>query len=698
MRLSISFVTLCFVFNVRDMLVASISFDTPFTDPVLKFLVILLIMLLAPALLNRIKVPPLLGLIIAGAIVGPHGFNIVERDSSIILSGTAGLLYIMFLAGLEIDLADFRKNSWRSLIFGFYTFMIPMILGTGAGYFLLEYSLLSSVLLASMLASHTLIAYVIVSRLGLAKDQSVVVTVGGTMITDTLALLVLTVVVGMDAGEVNDAFWIRLGVSMSVFTLLVLVLFPVLCRWFFKKFSDPVLQYVFVLVMLFSGAFLAMLAGMESILGAFLVGLALNRLIPRTSALMNRIEFVGNSIFIPFFLIGVGMLIDYRAFFTSFETIYVGFVMVVVATFSKYAAAWLTQKTFRYSDDQRGLIFGLSNAQAAATLAAVMVGYNVGLLNEAVLNGTVLMILVTCATASIVAQKSAHNMVSSGAAVQGDESHGPAVKVKRQRILVPVGSSAGLEDQVNMAVMLRGKAGRKEDLYLLRVVDDAGSDSGAVKRNKDLLLKAVGCAAASDIPVSEMLRYDVNIYNAVSSVVSEEDITDVVYGLSSGRPVPDAMLPNDMLSNSSLDIHIYRSFQPLATLRRHVVVLPELSELEIGFRDFMSKVASFIRNTGSKAIVRACPATMEAVRKMYSVSNPGFIYLEFESWRVFVESELELKDDDMLWMLLSRKGGISYQNAMKSMPVVLNRVAASSNTLVVFPRQVCTDSSTRFLT
>ena len=250
-------------------LASTIDFTLPLADPVLKFLLILLIILAAPLLLNKLRIPHLLGLIIAGAIIGPHGFNLVLRDSSIILSGTAGLLYIMFLAGLEIDMADFKRNSTKSLAFGMYTFLIPMILGTVVGIWVLRFNVLTSVLLASMFASHTLIAYPIISKLGISKNKAVSITVGGTMITDTLALLVLTIIVGMATGQVNDMFWIRLGVSILIFALIVLFGFPFIGRWFFKHVHDNISQYIFVLVMVFLGSFLAQVAGMEAIIGAF---------------------------------------------------------------------------------------------------------------------------------------------------------------------------------------------------------------------------------------------------------------------------------------------------------------------------------------------------------------------------------------------------------------------------------------------
>ena len=339
-----------------NLLLELASFELPISNPVIKFLLILVIILLAPILLNRIKIPPLLGLIIAGAIVGPKGFGLIERDSGIILSGTAGLLYIMFLAGLEIDLQDFKKNSKKSLVFGMFTFLIPMFLGILAGLYLLEMTVLSSILMASMFASHTLIAYPLISKLGIAKNRAVNITVGGTLITDTLALLVLAIIMGSTKGEVNLGFWVKLISSLAVFAAVIVFIFPRIGRWFFKKYTDNSSQFIFVLVLVFSGAAMAELAGVEAIIGAFLVGLVINSLIPHTSPLMNRVEFVGNTIFIPFFLIGVGMLVDFRVFIESWATIWVAFVMTTIAISAKWLAAYFTQQTFKFSIDERRII------------------------------------------------------------------------------------------------------------------------------------------------------------------------------------------------------------------------------------------------------------------------------------------------------------------------------------------------------
>ncbi|MGC1203396.1 MAG: cation:proton antiporter [Flavobacteriaceae bacterium] len=402
-------------------LISFLAFEFPITNPILKFLIILIIILLTPILLNRVKIPHILGLIIAGAIVGPNGFNLLLRDSGIILSGTAGLLYIMFLAGLDIDMAEFKKNRSKSVFFGLLTFIIPMTLGTLSSIYLLKLSIPSSILVASMYASHTLIAYPILSSMGVHKIKAVNITVGGTVITDTLALLVLAIIVGMEKGEVNLLFWLKLALSICVFFIITMFVFPLIAKWFLNRYADGVSRYIFVIAIVFLAAFLAESAGIEGIIGAFLGGLALNRLIVKDSTLFNRIEFVGNAIFIPFFLISVGMLVDYSAFFQDFETIKVALIMSIVATLSKFLAAWITQKSLNFSKDERRLIFGLSNAQAAATLAAVLVGFNtiigetssgqpIRLLDETILNGTIVMILITCTIATFSAQKGARNI------------------------------------------------------------------------------------------------------------------------------------------------------------------------------------------------------------------------------------------------------------------------------------------------
>ena len=682
-----------------------ISHELPLTDPVLKFLLILVIILSAPLLLNKLKIPHLLGLIIAGAIIGPNGLNLVLRDSSIILSGTAGLLYIIFLAGLEIDMGDFKKNSGRSFVFGMYTFLIPMALGIVAGLYVLHFSMETSILLASMFASHTLIAYPIISKLGITKDKSVTITVGGTMITDMLALLVLTVIVGMATGVIGEHFWTRLSISIVIFVLFVVIAFPIAGRWFFKHVQDSISQYIFVLVMVFLGAYLAELAGIESIIGSFLAGLSLNRLIPRSSPLMHRVEFIGNSIFIPFFLIGVGMLIDYRAFFTSFDTIKVGIVMIIVATIAKYAAAWLTQKTFRMSVDQRRIIFGLSNAQAAATLAAVMVGYNIilgqtpegepiRLLNESVLNGTILMILVTCTMASFSAQRGAHNLAAT-ASSETDETGD-----HKERILIPLSNEDTAEELVNLSLATKSKK-NTHHLYALNILDNKVSgDDQQLKKSRRLLENAALTAAATDTHLQELQRYDLNVTNAILSVILEHRITDLVLGLHKEKGIPSSFLgriTEGILDYSDVTTLIYKPAQPLSTMKRHLVVIPVQAEKEAGFPQWVARVWNVIQNTGAKAIFYGSSDTLGRLKTLLGKRGGEMEFTEFSDWEDFLIVFRDVHKDDNLWIVMSRHNGISFNPSMNRIPSYLNKYFQQNSFILVYPLQA-NASANRYLT
>lgn len=687
------------------MLIFAVSHSLPLTDPVLKFLLILVIILAAPLLLNKLKIPHLLGLIIAGAVIGPHGLNLVLRDSSIILSGTAGLLYIMFLAGLEIDMGDFKKNSGRSLVFGMYTFLIPMGLGIIAGLYLLRFSMETSILLASMFASHTLLAYPIISKLGISKDKAVSITVGGTMITDTLALLVLTIIVGLATGQTGDNFWTTLSLSVVAFASFVVLVFPLIGRWFFKRVQDSISQYIFVLVMVFSGAYLAELAGLEAIIGSFLAGLALNRLIPHTSPLMHRVEFIGNSIFIPFFLIGVGMLIDYKAFFNSFETIKVGIIMIVVATIAKYVAAWLTQKTFRLSVDQRRIIFGLSNAQAAATLAAVMVGYNVilgqtpegqpiRLLNESVLNGTILMILVTCTIASFAAQKGAHNLAVSQTAESGTDSGN-----SQERILIPVSNEETAEELINLSLTIKSKTNLRQ-VYALNVMDNQANDEQKLKKSRKLLENAVLTAAATDTNIQELLRYDLNVPNAILSVILEHHISDLILGLHKEKGISNSFLgriTEDVLNHSDVTTLIYKPVQPLSTMKRHLVVIPEKAEKEAGFVQWVTRIGNMLQNTGSKGIFYGSRATIERLKVLLAKQSNSPEYIEFTDWEDFLIVFRDIKKDDNLWIIFSRRDQLSFHPSMNRIPGYLDKYFKNNSFILVYPLQASMKNN-RYLT
>jgi Kef-type K+ transport system membrane component KefB/nucleotide-binding universal stress UspA family protein len=677
-------------------IISALNFSLPLTNPVLIFALILFIILFTPILLNKFSIPHLIGLIIAGLVIGPFGFNFIARDSSIVLFGTVGLLYIMFLAGLEIDMADFKKNSSKSLVFGLYTFIIPMTIGTFSGYYLLRFPLNTSILLASMFASHTLIAYPIVSKLGIIKNPAVSIAVGGTVITDTLALMVLAVIAGMATGEITDGFFLRLSVSVIVFALVIVLFFPMIGRWYFKNNDDNVSQYIFVLAMVFLGAFLAEAAGIEAIIGAFLAGLALNRLIPHTSPLMNRIEFVGNALFIPFFLIGVGMLINFRAFFTDPDTIKVALVMTAVATLSKFLAAWLTQKTYNFTVSQRHVIFGLSNAQAAATLAAVLVGYNivtgetaegeqVRLLSESVLNGTILMILITCTISSFVTQKGAQDISQSEALNDEFEEDGDA----EEKILIPLSNIDNVEELINLGVTVKSsKKGSR--IYGLNVLDNLAIDKNAEKHARKLMELAEKTASSTDNILNPLVRYDSNVVNGITSVVQENKITDLIIGLHQKKGISDTFLGNltqGILQKCNTTTMIYRPVQTFSTISRNLIFVPDNAEKEAGFPFWLVKVWNIGKNTGSKLIFYGSGDILRILKEIHGKHPVDAEFREFNDWDDFLILGREVKGNDNLIFVLSRKDYPSYHGLMAKTSTYLNKYFNNNNFLLIYPVQ-----------
>ena len=398
------------------MILLDIGIHLPITDPTWIFFLVLMIILFAPILLGRLRIPHIIGMILAGVVIGKYGFNILERDSSFELFGKVGIYYIMFLAGLEMDLENLKKNLLKALVFGVLTFCIPFGIGMWVGMSYLEFGIGTALLLSCILASHTLVAYPIVGRYGMSRHASVSISIGGTMFALTVALFILAGISGMYKGELDSGSWIWFIAKCVAYCVFVFLVFPRFARWFFRHYEDNVMQYIFVLALVFLSAALAEQAGMEGIFGAFLAGLVLNRFIPHMSPLMNRTEFVGNALFIPYFLIGVGMLINLRALFNGGDTIKVVVVMVVVGTLTKWIAAWLTQLIYRMSKASRQMMFGLSNAHAAGALAMVRVGTKIEvepgvfLMNDDMLNGVVLMILFSCVISSLVTEHAARTM------------------------------------------------------------------------------------------------------------------------------------------------------------------------------------------------------------------------------------------------------------------------------------------------
>ncbi len=668
------------------------SFSLPVTDPIWIFLIVLVIILFAPILLGKLRIPHIIGMILAGVAIGEFGFNILERDSSFELFGKVGLFYIMFLAGLEMDLEDFRKNKVKGLVFGLFTFAIPMILGIWTSVSILDFPVVSSVLLASMYASHTLVAYPIVSRYGLSRQRSVNITIGGTVITVTLALVILAVISGMYQGTVDGFFWLMLCLKVVLLCLVIIFLFPVAGKWFLRKYDDPVMQFVFVLAMVFLGGGLMSLAGMEGILGAFLVGIVLNPLVPRVSPLMNRLEFVGNALFIPYFLIGVGMIIDVRTLFAGGSALKVAVVMTVVATLSKWLAAFFTQKIYRMSKSERGMMFGLSNAQAAATLAAVLVGHEIimengqRLLNDDVLNGTVVMILFTCVISSLATDYFGRKLAVEQPSATESEMH------DKERILIPVANPNTIDNLVNLALVIRNPRSGG-DFVALNVISDASATSMNAEKGKQGLERAAGIATAADVNVSMVSRYDMNIASGIVHTIKEYSATEVVIGLHQKSGFLDSFfgnLTNNLLKRTYLEVLVARFEVPVNTIRNMVVIVQPRAEYEAGFKKWMTHVCRMSEQLGSKVLYVSEKETSEHLRnacRHCGTENLSRFEVR-EKLSLSEEMSHEMNPENVLVVVSARGGSVSYDQSLDRIPQCLARNATISNFIILYPEQV----------
>lgn len=668
----------------------------PVTDPTWIFFLVLIIILFAPMILGRLRIPHIIGMILAGVVVGKYGFNILERDNSFELFGKVGLYYIMFLAGLEMDMDDFKKNRTKGLVFGMFTFLIPMGLGIWSSMSMLNYGFLTSVLLASMYASHTLIAYPIISRYGLSRQRTVSITIGGTAVTVVLALMVLAVIGGMYKGEdVGGLFWVLLVAKVVLLFGLIIFLMPRISRWFFRTYEDAVMQFIFVLAMVFLGGGLMELVGMEGILGAFLAGLVLNRFVPHVSPLMNRLEFVGNALFIPYFLIGVGMIIDVRCLFTEGEALKVAVVMTVVATFSKWLAAWITQKIYGMKKVEGSLIFGLSNAQAAATLAAVLIGHGIimengeRLLNDDVLNGTVVMILFTCIISSVVTERAARKMVTQENLMEGSEGK------EQERILIPVANPETIEGLVGMALMMRHPK-QKESLVALSVINDNNTSETKELIGKRNLERTAMIAAAADASVKTVLRYDLNIAQGIIHTQKEYAVTDIVIGLHRKTNLMDSFfgtMTENLLKGTNRQIMIAKLLMPVNTLRRIVVAVPDKAEYEKGFLKWMTQLCRMGKQLGCRVHFFATEDTLKHLRALTEKQEAN-TFTEFsllEEWDDLLLLTGQVNYDHLFVVVSSRKGSISYQTSFERLPSQISKYFANNSLLIVYPDQLGDD-------
>ena len=667
------------------------DFHLPVTDPTWIFFLVLVIILFAPIVLERLRIPHIIGMILAGVVIGEHGFNILARDSSFELFGKVGLYYIMFLAGLEMNMEDFKSIRVKATVLGLLAFIFPLGIGIWTNLHLLDYSLTTSVLLASMYASHTLIAYPIVIRYGINRQRAVSIAVGGTAVTDTLTLLVLAVIGGMYKGETSDMFWIWLVLKVVVLSVVIMYAFPRIGRWFFRRYSDNVVQYIFVMAMVFLGAGLMEFVGMEGILGAFLAGLVLNRLIPHVSPLMSHLEFVGNALFIPYFLIGVGMLIDVNVLFGHIDSLKVAVVMIIVALLGKWIASWLTQKIYKMRSLERELMFGLSNAQAAATLAAVLVGYNIilpdgeRLLNEDVLNGTILLILVTCVVSSFITEHAAKRIAMDDAEVDGEKTQ------EKETFLIPVSNPETLESLMSLAMIARDEK-QLDNLVALSVVNDNNDSVKQEMRGKRNLERAAQITAATNVRLKTVSRFDLNITTGILHTAKEYNATNIIIGLHCKMSIVDSFfgkLTENLLKNTYLQVMVARFLMPVNTLRRIIVAVPPKAEFEHGFIKWITHMCRMSSQLGCRVHFYAHPQTLGYIRGYIQKKHKDTraAYSELENWDDLLILTGQVNYDHLLVIISARRGSISYDSAFERLPMQISKYFNNNNIMLLYPEQ-----------
>ncbi len=669
------------------------QFERPFQSPVLVFAVILLIILLSPILLRKLKIPGIIGLIISGVIVGPHGINMLEQNSAVKLFSTIGLLYIMFIAGLELDLKEFQRNKNKSLVFGFLTFIIPLSIGFPVCYYFLEYNFTASLLISSMFSTHTMVSYPIVSRFGISKNEAVAITVGGTILTDTAVLVLLAIIMSSHGGGLNLSFWIQLVASLSVFSGIMFWIIPKITAWFFQKLeSEKTSHYIFVLSVVFFAAFLAELAGVEPIIGAFVAGLALNKLIPYSSTLMNRIEFIGQSIFIPFFLISVGMLVDVKILLNGSAAVIVAVTLSVVALIGKWLAASATSIIFNYSGDQRKLIFGLSSSHAAATLAVILVGFQAGIIGEKALNGTILLILVTCLIASIVTENASRRILTS----EKDESLQIRTSLENEHILMPLANLNNMEMLLEFAVFLKNKKSTNPITILSVVPNNEEAEKNLLKAKKNLE-SLVKQANASETKVNIIATIDHNIGSGIIRASREVMADTIIIGWPRKTGLIERFIETktaSIISQTSKAIYICHFEKPLINHKKMVIVCPPLGELEPGFEIWLGRMSLLAKELSLNVFCYCNPKTKEAVNHYFlqRKSNGGFTFSE-----VFDLNNLQLLQqyifpEDILIYVAARRTSVSYDKCMENIQERLDKQFAKNSKIVIFPRTHHIDS------
>lgn len=666
----------------------------PITDPTLIFFVVLLIVLFAPIIMGKLRIPHIIGMVLAGIVVGKYGLNILERDSSFELFGRVGLYYIMFLAALEMDMEGMKKNKSRLLIYGLLTCFVPFTLTYLMSIHLLHYSTKSSLLLSCIMASNTLIAYPIVSRYGLQQKPSVTLSVGSSMLSLLIALVILAGLVASFGEHDGILFWIFFAAKFAAYCGFMIFLIPRLTRWFLRRYSDAVMQFIFVMAMLFMSAALSQIVGIEGVFGAFFAGLILNRYIPHISPLMNRLEFIGNALFIPYFLIGVGMLINVKLLFQGGHILWVIFCIVFFGTLGKAIAAYAACLGFRLPLSSGHMMFGLTSAHAAGSIAMVMVGMNIligpntYLVNDDMLNGVVIMILFTCIISSLLTDWSSQKIVLRDKELPEAEDE---KKGNDEKILIPVRYPEYADSLMDLALLVRNQK-LNRGLVCLNVVYDDKDMRYNQEQGRQLLDHCSQLAAATDVMTQTQVRIAANIANGIKHAFNEFQCSEIIIGMHmhpERSPKFWGEFHQSLFNGLSRQIIMARVIQPLNTIRRIQVAVPSRAEFEPGFYRWLERLSRMAGNLDCRIQFHGRTETLALINEYIQNRHHEVRadYALMNHWNEMPQLAAQISNDHMLVVITARKGTVSYKTALERLPEEITRFFSGTNLMIIFPDQ-----------
>ena len=592
-----------------------------FAKPVGFFLIVMAIILITPLISERLKLPGIIGIIIGGMLIGPHGFGFLEDNDRIQFLSTIGLVYLMFSAGLEVDINQFMKVRARALVFGLITFTFPQLMGMGLGY-ILGLDWLGMILLGSAFASHTLIAFPILTKLGVTRNEAVAVTTGATVLTDIGAFIILAVVLGAEKGGLSFGYFAQLFVLLALFTAAIIFGLPRFGKWIFQKLTGRAVEFQFVIVTLFVAAFVAEVIGVHEVVGAFLAGLAVNSMLPRHSPVAGHVLFIGESFFIPVFLLYSGLITDPLTFLKSPQTLIVAVGVTIVAYVSKLIAAWITARIYKYTKSEFWTVYGLSHAQAAVTIPTLVIGLETGLFDATLFNAAILMILLTSITSPLIVQRFAPDLQTAVADKEPTLLFG--------RVLVPV-SEAKSDGLVALANLLARNA--KGKVLAVSVAQDNGFDKeNSFVIHKELLGKVSQNMHDPEAQIEFIPRLAATHAQGILHTAHEENASLIVMGWRGKRTLRESALGSvldEVIWGSDTPVVVGKLSQPLNSMMRVVFIVPAKAVPPVALRRMLDANLAIAKSLNVPLLIRADKSYIQSFEALLA-SNESDQHVEME--------------------------------------------------------------------